>query len=500
MTTVSRSMFPLSGGIKNITTMKESYDKLQTQLATGLKASNLAEMGTDRYFDLALRQRVARIDGYQGSVKTVNLRLEVLDTVMTRLDTIESDARAAASAGGGGSTGANYQTTPTMASSRFDEVLTLMNTDIAGRYMFGGGLTESKPVEEPYTVLNGIGGRAGFKQVAGERRLADLGTTHMGRTTVTAATDTVTFAEENAPPFGMKLGTISTTSSNISITSPTGSPQSLTVQFGATLPVAGEQVAISLTMPDGTEEQVVMVATTGTPIAGEFQIGADANATAANFGTALTASVKQMAEGKLAAASAFAAADDFFNGQGQTSMRVDGPPYDTATGQIAATAANTVLWYKGEDSSDPRHTITAKVGDGTTVGYGVQANEGGIVNLLRSLAAVAVQNFPDADPTSADRFAAMVSRNSTRLADTQDNNSGSIAVISVELGLAKTTAGAIDERHTAHKAQLGNMLESIETAPGETVAMELLALKTRLEASYQTTSIISQLSLVNYMK
>jgi len=30
--------------------------------------------------------------------------------------------------------------------------------------------------------------------------------------------------------------------------------------------------------------------------------------------------------------------------------------------------------------------------------------------------------------------------------------------------------------------------------------MELLALKTRLEASYQTTAMLSQLSLVNYLK
>ena len=33
-----------------------------------------------------------------------------------------------------------------------------------------------------------------------------------------------------------------------------------------------------------------------------------------------------------------------------------------------------------------------------------------------------------------------------------------------------------------------------------TVAMEILALKTRLEASYQTTAMLSQLALVNYLK
>lgn len=499
MTSVGKTMFPLANGIKNITAMKERYDKLQTQLSSGEKASTLAEMGSDRYFDLALRQRMARMDGYQQSISTVNLRLEVLDTVMSRLDTIEADARAAAISGGGTS-GINFQTTPTLAASRFDEVMTLLNTDIAGRYMFGGNRTDSKPVSTPTDLLNGVGARAGFKQVASERKLADLGADHLGRLDISTLTDTVTLGEESTA-FGMKLSGVTTTSPNITTVAPGGGPPpALTVQFGTPLPTAGDKVQVSFTMPDGTEEQMVLVATTGTPGDGEFQIGADADTTAASFGTALTASVKQLAETRLVSASAFAAAGDFFNGQGQQVMRVAGPPYDTATGLVAGTSANTMLWYNGEDSADPRNTVTARVGEGTTVGYGVQANEAGFLNLIQTLAAVAVQDFPDGDPTSEERYTAMMSRNASRLADTRDNQPGSLAAITVELGLAQSTTGAIAERHTAHSAQLGNMLEQIEAAPTETIAMEILALKTRLEASYQTTALLSQLSLVNYMR
>jgi hypothetical protein len=43
------------------------------------------------------------------------------------------------------------------------------------------------------------------------------------------------------------------------------------------------------------------------------------------------------------------------------------------------------------------------------------------------------------------------------------------------------------------------MLEEIEGVSIEEVALELLALKTRLEASYTTTAAVSQLSLVNYL-
>ena len=499
MTSVGKTMFPLANGIKNITAMKARYDQLQTQLATGDKASTLAEMGSDRYFDLALRQRMARMDGYQQSISTVNLRLEVLDTVMSRLDKIESDARAGA-VSGGGTTGINFQTTPTLAASRFDEVMTLLNTDIAGRYMFGGNRTDSKPVSTPSDLMNGVGARAGFKQVVGERKLADLGADHLGRLSVSTATDTVTLGEQSTV-FGMKLSGVNTTSANIAVTAPGGGPPpALTVQFGTPLPAAGDKVQMSFTLPDGTEEQIVLTATTGTPGVGEFQIGADADTTAASFGTALTSSVKHLAETKMVSASAYAAAGNFFNGQGQQVMRVDGPPFDSATGLIAGTTANTMLWYNGEDSADPRNTVTARVGEGTTVGYGVQANESGFLNLIQTLAAVAVQDFPDSDPTSEERYTSMMSRNAARLADTKDNQPGSLAAITVELGLAQSTTGAVAERHTAHSAQLGNMLEQIEAAPTETIAMEILALKTRLEASYQTTALLSQLSLVNYMR
>ena len=44
------------------------------------------------------------------------------------------------------------------------------------------------------------------------------------------------------------------------------------------------------------------------------------------------------------------------------------------------------------------------------------------------------------------------------------------------------------------------MLAEIETVPQEEVAMEMLALQTRLQASYEATSLISQLSLVNYLQ
>lgn len=498
MTLVNKSMFPLGNSVRNITNMKAVYDKLQLQLATGNKAANLAEMGSARYFDLGLRQRVARIEAYESNITTVNMRLTALDTTLSRISKIESDARAAAVSGIGGSEQVNLATFPTLAASRLDEVLSLLNTELNGRYMFGGSTTETRPVASSDAILNGSTGKAGLRQVVSERRLADLGTANMGRLQVATATDTVSLAEDGVHPFGLKLSTVVPSTTSIAVTAPSGSPSQLQVQFGTPLPAAGDKVTIGLVLPDGTEEHITLTAASGTPGTGSFEIGADADATAANFAAALTTAIQGLSQTGLAAASAFAAADDFFYGQGGSAMRVDGPPFETATAQFAGNSADTVLWYTGEDNANPRGTVTAKVGEGTNVAYGVQANEGGFARLVRTLGAVAAQDFPAGDATSEARFTAMASRNASRLAS-DTSVSSSIAAITVELGLARASAGHIGERHTAYKAQMTNMLDEIETAVPEEVAMQILALKTRLEASYQTTSMLSQLSLVNYM-
>jgi flagellin-like hook-associated protein FlgL len=501
MTSISKTMFPVGSAIKNITSMKARYDKLLTQLATGLKASNLGELGTSRYFDLSMRARIARIDSYRENVKTVNLRLDLLDGTVSRLGDIQSDARSASVAGNNGSSNLNYQTTPTLAASRFDEVITLLGTDIAGRYLFGGSKTEANPVAGASAIIEGKGGRAGYRQVASERLAADLGADHLGRLAVAGAADTVTLGEDGSHPFGLKLSNLSTSTANIAITPPAGDPATLSVTFSDTNPpVAGDTVTMGFTLPDGTEEQVALSATTDDdPAPGQFRIGADADETAANFAAALKGSVETLAEGQLTVASAFAAADSFFNAQGETVMRVDGPPFETATGLRAATPADTVMWYTGEDSADARQTVTARVGDGTTVAYGVQGNERGIVELVRSLAAVSVQSMGSDDPTAGVKYNAAVNRNSQRLAPSRQDRPGSIEVISVELGLAKTTANTVNDRQIAQAAQLGNMLSDIENAPQEQVSAEILALQTRLTASYETTSMLAKLSLVNFM-
>jgi hypothetical protein len=159
-----------------------------------------------------------------------------------------------------------------------------------------------------------------------------------------------------------------------------------------------------------------------------------------------------------------------------------------------------MTWYAGEDSADARATIASRVDESSTVGYGVQANESGLVQLVRSLAVVAVQGFSTSDASASARFDALASRNRSRLAGSHDSEQGSIAMIAVELGNTQAAVSNTAGRHTTHAAQLDGLLGDLETVPKEDVAMEILALQTRLQASYQATALIGQMSLANYLR
>jgi len=379
------------------------------------------------------------------------------------------------------------------------ELVDLMNSELNGRHLFGGNETENNPVQSYEALMNGKDGKSGFRTVLSERKLADTGAAEMGRMTTGIVGTAVSLAEDGTHPFGFKLDALSSDGSAATLTGPAGAPPAIGIDF-ASQPNSNERIIISLDMPDGRTIQAEMKAVAGPPSASnEFQIGGTTAATAANFKTALDAKLTELTKTELAAASAFAAADNFFAANGETPQRVDGPPYDTATSLITATDADTVIWYDGQSATNPRQTIDARVDENTRVSYGVQANEDGPTRLIRSLAVFAAEGFSPSDPNAKLKYQSLNNAVRDRLSEAHNSEKGSIEVIQMELGLAKTTNGRILERQVQQKSMLENMLVEIEAAPIEEVAMQILSLQTRMQASYQTASIVSKLSLVNYV-
>ncbi len=479
--------------------MRTQLGDLQRQLGTGKKSTSYAGLGIERGLAVSLRGRLSAMDSYADTVTQIGVRMSVQQSALGRIAELGRTVKAG-TLGPYSIDSSGQTTTQRAAVSQLDEILGLLNTPAGDRYLFSGRAGDKPATDTLDHILNGDGAKAGLRQIIAERNQADLGANGLGRLAIPpAAGSAVSISEETpATVFGMKLASVSALN-GATVTGPTGSPASIGVNFTGT-PNPGDAITFSFTLPDGTTQPLKLTATNSAPpAAGEFTIGANPNATAANLQASLTTAVGKLAATSLSAASAMAAADNFFNvGAGQPPLRVSGSPF-TATALTAGTAANTVTWYTGEMGTDAaRGTAVAKVDDALSVAYGARANEQAIRSTIASVAVFASMTFSPSDPNAKDRFDDMKQRVAGNLG-TPPAGQQKIEDIQAELAFAQTTAEGATQRQQQRKATLENLLQGIEQAPPEEVAAQILALQTRLQASLQTTSMLYQLSIVNYI-
>lgn len=491
--------FGLAGDIAQLRAQMES---LQRQLATGKKAETYGNLGSGRLLSLSLRARVSAVEGFQKTIGQAQLRLEAMQNNLGRFNELAKEMRTEA-LDGPFDPGSGMQTqAQANAALRLDEAIALLNLDVAGRHLFAGRDTEQNPVLTPDEILNGAGGRAGLKQLIFERRLADLGADGRGRLQVgPAAGTTVSLAEDAASsPFGFKLAGVSSTLSGTTVTPPSGSPASLDVTFSGTLPQPGETLRITMSLPDGTQEVLELTATATAPAGdGEFLIGADANATAANFEAALAAGIEDLGATALRSASSMAAAEDFFVfDDANPPRRVDGPPFETATALVDATDADTILWYRGDAGPGPaRESAIARVDDSLKVDYGARASEAPLRTTVMTLAVLAAETFDPADPEAEARYEALSERASERLSF--PDGARSVLDLIGELGFKQRALNDAQERHEGSLLFTQGLLDETENADPAEIGTKLLNLQVRLQASFQTTASIARLSLVNFL-
>lgn len=478
----------------SLSEMREQLSIYQEQIATGKKARSYSELGIDRTVTINARRVVAGLEGYQNTIRDVSNRLNAMEVTLNRFSSINQEVKTLTNdrvmrLNAGGQTLAQ-----TNAKLYADEFLGHLNSDYAGRKMFSGRDLTEDAVELSDVILNGDGAKDGLITVINERRQADLGASNLGRLTTNLASDTITVAEDAVHDFGFKLNTISTTSSAIAVSAPTGSPQSGQLQFTG-VPTEGDVVSLRFNLPDGTVSSVRLVATAGTPGPNQFQIGTDAATTAANFKTALDISIESAARSDLAAASNVQAAEDFF---GDPPQRVSGTPA-TATTLVDGTESNTVFWYKGEDDGDSaRVTAMAVIDDGQRIGYGVRANETGISKSLQGLLTMAAVTFSSSDASASSHYSALMDRVRSTLEDANTGADG-ISSIRAELGTVNSIMNSAKQRHVTKNALMENAISDVENVSIEEVAAKLLDTQTKLQASYQVTATISRLSLMDYL-
>jgi flagellin-like hook-associated protein FlgL len=301
--------------------------------------------------------------------------------------------------------------------------------------------------------------------------------------------------------FGFKLGGASSTLTGANVSGPTGTPPAINVDL-STNPNAGDTITYTFKLPDGTTQDLTLTATTASPPpSNQFTIGATPAATAANLQAALTQSVSTLAATQLTAASAIEAAHNFFDiDVGQPPMRVAGPPFATATALVAGTPANTVTWYSGEMSATPaRNSVTARTDSTSTVSYGMRANEQGLRSVIENVAVFAATSFQQNNPNSSAAYGALSRKVGLALNVQPGNGTQTTQDIETDLANTQNSIKATTSQQQQTQATLQDFIQGMTGVSNETVASEILTLQTQLQASLQTTAMLSKLSLVNYM-
>ncbi|WP_315806688.1 MULTISPECIES: flagellar protein [unclassified Bradyrhizobium] len=603
----------------SVRNINDQLANLSTQLSTGVKSSNYAGMGTDEGFAVAARSQLSNIQAFTDTITHVNTIVQAANTVLQSLSKTAGQIQSAAAATPQNLTSTGQSIGQQNAQSNLSAMVGMLNTQVGDRYIFSGSAIDKPAVASAADILNGTATQAGLKQVIAERLQADVGTSGMGRLVLSApATMPITLSEDVAgSPFGLKLNSVTSSLTNATVTGPSGSPPSVSVDLTAGNPNPGDQISFVFNLPDGTTESIKLTASNTTPAQpNTFAIGTTPAATSANLNAAMNSAIGTLANTSLVAASAVAAGNNFFsdgvatgsavnnkaaapitgatllsgaaatdsiasnfvpgdtitvNGttltfvaSGATGnqlnvtdsvqtllskvdqitgtktastvsggairintndapdlsisssnaaafqalgfsgtvtatspLRVSGSPLGTAT-SLAPGAANTVAWYTGNNAPGAaRSTSTVRIDGSQKVQFGAQANEQAIRQALQQTAVYSAVTASPTAPNSGAQIAALSQRIAANLSSQPGQQT--ISDIQTDFANAQTAMKDAGARQTQSKAALQSLIDGTEGISQNEVASQILQLQTNLQASYQTTSMLSQLSLVKYL-
>jgi flagellin-like hook-associated protein FlgL len=479
--------------------MMTQLNTLGQELASGQAAQTYSGLQSQAGVALSLNAQLSALTGYSNTATTVGTTLSVAQSVLTQLGTAGSSTVQAINQQSAFQLNSNGQTTTqATAAVQLDNILSLLNTQVGNNYIFSGSAPNQPSVASASDILNGNGAQAGLTQVISERQQADLGVSGLGHLSVAVGgvgSSTVTLSQDGTP-FGFQLTGADSSLTGATVTGPSGSPASIAVDLSSN-PNPGDSIQFQLTLPNGSTQTISLQATTNSPPgANQFTIGTLPSDTATNLQTALTTTITGLTQTALPAASAMAAANDFFGSN--PPQRVNGSPPDTSTALVNGTTANTVFWYTGENGSTPAlQTATAQVGPTTTIDYGMRANEQALSTLVANVAVLAATTYSASDPNAQANYQAL----SQDVAANLDGQPGTQTVSDIEADLAnaQTTVSNAGTLNTQTQSTVQDMLQNIDGVNQNQIGEDILTLQNSLSASMSVTARLAQLSLVNYL-
>jgi flagellar hook-associated protein 3 FlgL len=181
----------------------------------------------------------------------------------------------------------------------------------------------------------------------------------------------------------------------------------------------------------------------------------------------------------------------------QPPLRVSGSPLGSATSLVNG-SANTVSWYTGHSGpGSARASSTVRVDTSQVVQFGAQANEQAIRQQLQSIAVYAAVTLPPGGTNSPAAVAALSERTAANL--TPQLGQQAIQDIQTDFAAAQTAMKDATARQTQTKTALQNMVDQTEGISQDQVASQILSLQNSLQASYQTTAMLAQLTLTKFL-
>lgn len=178
-------------------------------------------------------------------------------------------------------------------------------------------------------------------------------------------------------------------------------------------------------------------------------------------------------------------------------LRVGGSPLGSAASLVNG-SANTVAWYTGNSGpGSARSTASVRVDSSQTVQFGAQANEQAIRQALQSIAVYSALTLPPNGINSPGAVAALSVRVAANLISQPGQQT--LQDIQTDFATAQNSMKDARARQTQTQTALQNLIADTEGISQDQVASQILALQNSLQASYQTTSMLSQLSLVKFL-
>lgn len=505
-----------------LTALKTQLNDLSTQLSSGLTAQTYGGLGGERSTALGAQATLSALNGYAAGITAAQTRTNLAVTTLSQVATLGTNVENSL-ANGLQSTPPGQSVTKTLAQNNLVGALDALNQSYNGGYIFGGSNLTTRPVLDADTILNGTATQDGLKTIVQEQINADLGTEKNGRISQVGPTpevvgnpkpsDTQISLTEDAsaqtkPAFGFALAGVKLNSQNtggLAATYSGGNPASIAIDT-AKQPAVGDSMTITLNLPDGTSTALTLTAATtaDTKSTTSFAIGNSPAATASNLSTAIQNALGSAASSTLTASATARASANFFSASNSTvaagtaPLRVTYDPTTKEPSYTVDTSGKTVIWYQGDaSSSSALSTQTVQVSATNSIGVGARANDPGIQSLLAGLATVAI-SLPNSSDTNASAiYSAVTSQAQALLTPTGTNPNVQDTVTALSLASSQLSNAA--STNTTIQNTLQTTLNGIEQAPTQEVVAKLLDMQTRLQASYQITSSLSKLSLVNYL-